>query len=113
MKYIRLQENLNKSTLDTLLALYKEVKQTHDINKIVAFKSFIAKAVEAQYEVNFNFGGHIEKRWASLNEYVPNVIMGGAYWTYGINSPLEYIYFVVDKASPFGYKKERDFNRTL
>lgn len=113
MKYIRLQENLDKSTLDTLLALYKEVKQTHDISKILAFKSFIAKAVEAQYEVNINFGDHIEKRWASLNEYVPNVIMGKTYCVHGINSPLEYIYFVVDKASPFGYKKERDFNRTL
>lgn len=112
-KHIRLEKGITTPTLNSLLKLYKEAKQSHDIHKILAVKSFISKAVEAQYVLEFNVGGHYHKRWVTLDEYVPNIIESKTHWPRGVKTPMEYILYIVENASPFDYKKEQDFRKTF
>lgn len=108
-KHIRLEKGITTPTFNSLLKLYREAKQSHDIYKILAFKSFIAKAVEAQYETD----GCCRRRWASLDEYVPNIVNRQVYWPSGVKTPFEYILYMIEHATPFGYVKDKDFRKTF
>ena len=50
MKQVRLERAVPKHIFEQLIQLYKEVKRTRDIHKILAFKSFIARMLEVQWD---------------------------------------------------------------
>ena len=110
MKHIRLEKLVTDEAFTKLLTLYKEAKQTHDIDKILSFKSFITRIAEAQYEMNDKG----EKIWTSVDKYT-NVICNKRGWPKSVNSPLEYIVYMTNLTTrnPFNYDRSKHLNRTL
>ena len=103
MKEIRLQQTIEDNyTFEYLLQLYKDVKKTRNIHKILVFKSFIARVMEAQWEYDENG----RKAWASLEAYIKNVIMREP-------NSLNYLLRLAENEHPFGYKLKRDLRKTL
>jgi hypothetical protein len=114
MKEIRLQRMVDKETCNKIIELYKQAKDTHEIDKILTVKSFITRIIEAQNEVELHFDGQYYKTWTTLENYVNNVINSPTQWPNGIHTSFEYIMLVTNNSvCPFGYKREKHFNRTL
>lgn len=110
MKHIRLEKLVTDETFNKLLTLYKEAKQTHDIDKILTFKSFVTRIVEAQYEMDDKG----VKIWTNIDKYT-NVICSERCWPKSVNSPLEYIVHMTNLATgnAFDYDRSKHLNRTL
>lgn len=109
MKQTRLEKAIGTIAFKQLLPLYKEIKQTRDIHKILAFKSFITRIIEAQTERT----QENRPSWVTMEEYLPTVILNKKSWFMGINSPLEFILDTVDNGGAFGYIKKEHFRRIL
>lgn len=114
MKEIRLQRMVDKKTCNKIIELYKQAKETHEIDKILTVKSFITRIIEAQSEVELRCDGQYHKAWTTLEYYVNNVINLPTQWPKGIHTSFEYIMLITSHSvCPFGYRREKHFNRTL
>ena len=103
MKGIRLQELFkNKYAYEYILQIYREAKRTRDIHKILVFKSFIARIMDAQWE--YDEDGR--KSWAELEQYVTDIIMKES-------NPLKFIIDMAQQEHAYGYKLKRDLRRTF
>lgn len=109
MKHIRLEKAVGKITFEQLLQLYKEVKKTRDIHKILLFKSFITRMMDAQWE--YDEDGM--KRWATIDQYTSQVIMNKNSYPCGVATPLKFILHVCEYEAAYGYKLKRDLRKTL
>jgi hypothetical protein len=115
-KHIRLAEIAKGETLEKLLDAYKEAKKSHDISKILGFKSFVTRMVEAQNERVLYADGEYHRQWTTLDEYI-KVIYNTNQWPRNVHSPLDYIIFMANikniGAGPFGYNRKEHLNRIL
>ena len=103
MKETRLEKTMhNENAYKYIFQLYKETKKTRDIHKILAFKSFIARIRDAQWEYD-ELG---RKIWADLDLFVTDVIMKQS-------NPLKFIINMVEQEHAYGYNIKRDLRRTL
>ena len=109
MKQTRLEKTVGTKTFNKLFPIYKEAKQTKDIHKILAFKSFITRIINAQNEYTIN-GDH---RWVTLNEYLENVVLNKVIWYDDVHSPLEFICRQAENQAAFAYYKRKHLNRLL
>ena len=116
-KHRPLAEIANEETLDKLLALYKEAKKSHDISKILDFKSFVTRMVEAQNERVLYADGEYHRQWTTVDDFTLNVLCNKNHWPKLVNSALDYIIFLVNikniNAGPFGYNRKEHLNRIL
>lgn len=109
MKHIRLEKAVEKITFEQLIQLYKEVKKTRDIHKILLFKSFIARMMELQWE--YDEDGR--KVWATIDQFTSQVIMNKNSYPCGVVTPLKFILHVCEYEEAYGYKIERDLRKTF
>ena len=109
MKHIRLEKVVEKITFEQLIQLYKEVKKTRDIHKILLFKSFIKRMMDAQWEYDENG----RKIWATIDQFTSEVVMNKNSYPYGVTTPLKFILHICEHEYAYGYKLERDLRRTL
>jgi hypothetical protein len=116
-KHIRLAEIAKDETLDKLLDAYKEAKKSHDISKILGFKSFVTRMVEAQNERILYADGEYHKQWTTVDDFTLNVLCKKNNWPKLVRSALDYIIFMVNinnmGTGPFGYNRKEHLNRTL
>ena len=101
-KHIRLAEITKDETLDKLLDAYKEAKKSHDISKILGFKSS---------------DGEYHRQWTTVDDFTLNVLCNKNHWPKLVNSALDYIIFLVNinnmSNGPFGYNRKKHLNRIL
>ena len=109
MKQVRLERAVPKHTFEQLIQLYKEVKRTRDIHKILAFKSFIARMLEVQWDYDKNG----RKKWATVEQYTTEFIMNKNSYSYETNTPLKFIVHMAENEHAYGYKIERDLRKTF
>ena len=110
MKQTRLEKAVGTQLFNQLLPLYKEVKQTRDIHKILLFKSFIARIMHVQYEYD-EYG---KKCWATLEDYFRDVILyNSSNAPLSNNTPLKYILHLAENEGAYKYKLKRDLRKTL
>ena len=113
MKHIRLAEIAKDETLDKLLDAYKEAKKSHDISKILDFKSFVTRMVEAQNERVL----YPHRHWTTVDDFTLNVLCNKNHWPKLVRSALDYIIFLVNinnmGGGPFGYNRKEHLNRIL
>jgi len=101
MKEIRLKKLfVSKEAYDFFLRIYKEVKQTRDIHKILVFKSFIARVMEAQGEY-YPSG---KKIWDTLENYITEVLMRET-------KPLQFIIYMTEHEYAYGYRIKKDLRK--
>ena len=116
-KHIRLAEITKDETLDKLLDAYKEAKKSHDISKILGFKSFVTRMVEAQNERVLYADGEYHRQWTTVDDFTLNVLCNKNHWPKLVNSALDYIIFLVNinnmSNGPFGYNRKKHLNRIL
>ena len=116
MKEVRLQRIVDEDTFNKIIDIYKEAKETHNIDIILAVKSFITRIIEAQDEFELLSDGKYHNIWVTPKEYVNNVICNhkGNNYPSGVFTALNYITYMVNSSTcPFDYRKEKHFNRTL
>lgn len=105
---------VDKETCNKIIELYKQAKETHEIDKILTIKSLITRIIEAQSEVELHCDGQYHKIWTTPEYYVNNVINSPTQWPSGVHTSFEYIMLITSNSlSPFGYMREKHFNRTL
>lgn len=116
-KHIRLAEIANDETLDKLLDAYKEAKKSHDISKILGFKSFVTRMVEAQNERVLYADGEYHRPWTTVDDFTLNVLCNNNHYPKLVRSALDYIIFMANtkntSVSPFGYNRKEHLNRIL
>ena len=95
-KHIRLAEIAKGETLEKLLDAYKEAKKSHDISKILDFKSFVTRMAEAQNERFLYADGEYHRPWTTVDDFTLNVLCNKNQWPRNVHSPLDYIIFMVN-----------------
>ena len=94
-----------------LLHWYKEAKKTHDIETILAFKSFVKRMIDAQEEYEENG----RKAWTDIENYIITVLNNEEHLHYfRYKDTLGFIVGSTDGAcGPFNYRKRIDLLKLL
>ena len=111
MRKTRLNNFVSETASSFLLHWYKEAKKTHDIETILAFKSFVKRMIDAQDEYDDG-----KKLWADVDGYINSVLNNkGHLKLYDYKNPLNFIIKNTNTTTsgPFDYRKKKDFLKLL
>ena len=119
-KITRLEKLVGKETFDVLFKIYLDAKSRHNINDVQIFKSFIARIIEVQNDMEYQDGKWF-KVWTTLEDYTNIIIQCGGFAkdTLKDKTPFGYIKDCVtrtkeeDTHGPFKYNMKEHFRRTL
>ncbi len=108
MRKTRLNNFVSETASSFLLHLYKEAKKTHDIETILAFKSFVKRMIDAQDEYDNG-----KKLWDDVDGYINAVLKG---WKCGCVDTIDFIVKVTNdkiRLKPFNYRRKNDLLKLL
>ena len=111
MRKIRLNNFVSERASKFLLHWYKEAKKTHDIETILAFKSFVKRMIDAQDEYETNG----KKVWTDIDNYIITVLDNEQHLRYfRYKDTLEFIVRNTNNAAnAFNYRKRIDLLKLL
>ena len=111
MRKTRLSNFVSERASNFLLYWYKKAKKTHDIETILAFKSFVKRIIEAQDE--YEFDGR--KAWTDVDDYIDTVLSSEEHIRYfKYKDTLDYIVGnTKGKIGPFNYRRKNDLLKLL
>ena len=111
MKEIRLNNFVSERASKFLLHWYKEAKKTHDIETILAFKSFVKRMIDAQDEYEANG----RKVWTDIDNYIITVLDNEKYlYCFRYTDTLGFIVTNTNNSDgPFNYIRENDLLKLL
>lgn len=111
VKEIRLEKMVSEKAFNFILHWYKEAKKTHDIETILAFKSFVIRMIEAQNE--YEFDGR--KTWTDIDNYIITALDSEKHLHYfHYKDTLDYIVGnTKGEVGPFDYIRKNDLLKLL
>lgn len=110
MRKTRLSNFVSERASNFLLHWYKEAKKTHDIETILAFKSFVKRMIDAQDEYETNG----RKAWTDIDYYIINVLDNEEHLHYfRYKDTLEFIVGNTGSIGPFNYGRKNDLLKLL